>query len=78
MSAMTEYPSVEETGRDFQAAGFSLSVRPIATGRYVACASEVVTGRGSVAVGDTRSVRIGRWLRFTEHRPHYVSSYANV
>lgn len=72
---MLEHPAVVATRRQFEAEGFNLAITPIATGRYVACATNAVTGQGPIAVGDTeQEAAATAWRRFETYRQHYSTT----
>jgi hypothetical protein len=72
---LSGHPTLAETCRRFEAAAFPLTITPIETGRYLACATEVTSGRGPVAMAATpeAAARVA-WMRFTEHRSYYTLS----
>jgi hypothetical protein len=70
--AMLEHPGVVTLRRQFEAAGFDLAITPIATGRYVACATNEATGQGPIAAGDTpQEAAATAWRRFETYRQYY-------
>jgi hypothetical protein len=67
-------PTVEEVARRFAAEGFDLTLATIATGRWLAAATNAALGgAGPVAVGNAcaDAARLA-WSRFEAHREHYL------